>query len=246
MTMSLHPRILSILWPWNTWWVSFLWNLPETCRETWFWVSSFASKFGMSLCCLLVSCFSLFLPLFLAFFLSLAFSFFISLCMSLFLFILLSLLLSFCLVSHSVCVSLQRYLSETFTLFSFKISHTRISFPCFRGSSLDVILRFNSAFPCKSSALSCVLVHDVCAHTFSFSCVSYALTGSLFHLRNSPADVSGSSWFYWPLEVCQGCKSWLVDCQINRKLMKAPLNARRWTGGEWHTRAKKKDQNYFL
>jgi hypothetical protein len=185
----------SILWSWNMWWVRFLWNLPETCRETWFWGSLFASMFGMSLC-LLVSCFSLFLPLFLSFFLSLDFSFFISLCISLSLFILLSLLLSLCL-SHSVCVSLWRSLSKTFTLVSFKISHTWISFPCFRGSSLDFILRFNFAFPCQSSALSCVLVHDVCAHTFSFSCISYTLTGSLFHLRNSPADVSGSSQFYW-------------------------------------------------
>jgi hypothetical protein len=137
---------------------------------------------------------SFFLSLSLSFLLSFLFLY-LSFCLSLSLFILLW--LSLCL-SHSVChVSLSQDLSLTLKLSLSFLSRLGISFPCFtRGSSLGFILQFYFALPSKSSALLCSCCARHLAHTFPFSWLSYVLIGSLFHLRQSTADVSGSSQFY--------------------------------------------------
>ena len=193
-TMSLHPRILQLKQPPMSVQCMLIAVLLEyardmqrnmvlrqlVCIHSWYVMLPFACFLFLTLSFSFSLSFSLFRSLFIMTFLYLSLSFFISLFLS-------SLLLS--LLDAGPDHRGNRM--SPFFLFSFffKVSHTWISFPCFIE---DLLLLLHSALTCKSSAFSCVFVHDVCAHIFAFLCIFYAVTGSLFQLRNSPVGLLDS------------------------------------------------------
>jgi hypothetical protein len=189
MTMSLHPRILQLKQPPMSMQSMLSAILLEyardmqrnmvlrqlVCIHSWYVMLPFACFLFLTLSFSFSLSFSLFCSLFIMTFHYLSLSFFISL------FFALTLTLS---VGCGTRPQRQSHITLFLFSFPFKVSHTWISFPCFIE---DLLLLLQSALACKSSAFSCVFVHDICAHIFAFLCIFYAVTGSLFQLRNSPA-----------------------------------------------------------